>query len=243
MEFWDRCASCLQRDSSPGGRACGNIASIHPSSSRQDVDLVRRNLQWLFSWIVLNYTSYKPWSMGCKERAADPRDHIYLERCGIVKKSMHDQVNKSLDAAEESGAQALLVTGAFGFVLGKAATWHMSTLKFAFCNIPLLLLKHSAFQPFQSWPTNLSSSTSRHLKYQGDGRFFCNGMDLQLLGRQRLHCWNVSLAHRGRQLGNLLPRYITANASQSTQIQTDAEKLMRRHMPRSTCQVSMCSCI
>lgn len=28
------------------------------------------------------------------------------------KKSMHDQVNKSLDAAEESGAQALLVTGA-----------------------------------------------------------------------------------------------------------------------------------
>eukprot|EP00434_Breviolum_minutum_P012745 symbB.v1.2.011234.t1/scaffold751.1/size165343/5 len=62
-----------------------------------------------------------------------------------INPSLIKQVNKSLDAAEESGAQALLVTG--------------------------------------------------------DGRFFCNGMDLQ---------------------------YITANASQSTQIQTDAEKLMRR---------------
>mmetsp|Transcript_2543 Transcript_2543/g.5909 ORF Transcript_2543/g.5909 Transcript_2543/m.5909 type:complete len:289 (+) Transcript_2543:38-904(+) len=62
-----------------------------------------------------------------------------------INPSLIKQVNKSLDAAEDAGAQALLVTG--------------------------------------------------------DGKFFCNGMDLQ---------------------------YISANVNQSTQIQTDAEKLMCR---------------
>lgn len=187
---------------------------------------------------------YKPWWMACKERAADLRDHIYIwNDAGLWKKEHARPGEQVTGCSWRVWGASSSCDRRFGFVLGKAATWHMSSLKFAFCNIPLLLLKRSGFQPFQSWPTNLSSSTSRNLKYQGDGRFFCNGMDLQLLGRQRLHYWNVSLAHRGRQLGNLLPRYITANASQSTQIQTDAEKLMRRHMPRSTCQVSMCPCI
>ena len=161
-------------------------------------------------------------------------------------------MNKSLDAAEESGAQALLVTGAL------ALFWE---------NLPhvtsqICLLHHSASLAEVFWISIVSIMASyivhgdaiifislgatacmkpinkQNLKYQGDGRFFCNGMDLQLLGRQRLHYWNVPLVHLGEQLGNLLPRYISANVSQSTQIQTDAEKLMRRHMPRSTCQVS-----
>lgn len=92
---------------------------------------------------------YKPWWMACKERAADLRDHIYLERCGIVKKRACTTRWTSHWMQLKSLGRKLFLWQALWLCSGKSC--HMAHVQPQIC-----LLQHSAFIAEAFWISTVS---------------------------------------------------------------------------------------